>query len=314
MSDAYRSPYQHLIGLRLAEMKLARETVEPLLPSLRAIGAARIARAVAGGVGIFGTIATVVLACVGDRADPTYALVGSGLGVIGTYVLVRTSLAIGGALLPKRLPLPKLTGMLQEDLARIDASDPLHPIYRQVAALEVWSTALPLVALSLLMPLTLHYAFLALFGTESAGDFGTWIRISMIVVGHAHLALMGMAIAFARKMRRSTSEDLGAMRIHREWAKAWGLAIGVSALPGVVLLAVPPILSAITGLVFIPLMFVLMRRCVMNERALLERAEEAVHVRVDDTAAPAVTALEEAAWSEVAIAEGDAALSSQAPV
>ncbi len=303
MSDAYRSAYQHLIGLRLAEMKLAHETVEPLLPSLDAMRSARVARVLAGGVGIAGALLMVLLACVGDVPDPTYALVGSGLAAIGTYALARTLLVIRAAHGRKTLPRPRLTGTLEEDLSRIEASDPLRALYREVRALEVWSTALPLAALSLLMPLTLHYGFLALFGTGSARDFAAWIRLSMIIVGHAHLALMGMALAFARKVSRSTSEDLGAMPIHREWAKAWGLAIGASAVPGLLFFAIPPILTAITGLVFIPLMFVLVRRCVMNERALLERAEEAVHVRVDDSAAPAVTALDETAWSEVAIAE-----------
>ena len=159
--------------------------------------------------------------------------------------------------------------------------------------------------MTLLLPLTLHYGFLALFGTESAREFGAWIRLSMVIVGHAHLALVWMAIAFARKMERSTSEGLGAMPIHREWATAWAVTVGVSAIPGLFLLAIPPILVAVTGLVFVPLMFVLVRRCVINERALLERAEEAVHVRVDDTAAPAITALDEAAWSELAIAEAN---------
>ena len=303
MSDAYRSAYQHLIGLRLAEMKLAQETVQPLLPSLDAMRSARIARALAGGVGIAGAIVMVLLACVGDVAAPTYALLGSGIGAIGTYALARTAVAIRAAYRRTTVPMPRLTGGLEEDLARIEASDPLRALYREVRSLEIWSTALPLAAMSLLLPLTLHYVFLALFGTGSARDFAAWIRLSMVIVGHAHLALMGMAIAFARKMGRSTSEGLGAMPVHREWAKAWGLAIGVSAVPGLVFFAFPPILVAITGLAVIPLMFVLVRRCVMNERALLERAEDAVHVRVDDSAAPAVTALDESAWSEVAIAE-----------
>ena len=124
MSDAYRSAYQHLIGLRLAEMKLAHETVEPLLPSLDATRAARIARALAGGVGIAGAIVMVLLACVGDVAAPTYALLGSGIAGIGTYALARIALAIRAASRRRTLPMPTLTGALDEDLARIDASDP----------------------------------------------------------------------------------------------------------------------------------------------------------------------------------------------
>ena len=301
MSHAYRSAYQHIVGVRLAEMKLARETLEPLLPRLRAIGEARIARIVAGAVGIAGAVAVVLLACIGGQKDPTYALVGGGAAAMVAYGVARGLLALGGRLGRPMPAMPKLTGALDVDLARIEASDPLPAIHRRLDSLELWSTALPLGAISLLMPLCLHYGIATVAGSQSAEGFATWIRISLVIVGHAHLALLALAIRFAWKMKRSTSEDLGQMATSREWLKAWGITVGVSAVPGVLLLAVPPIIAAATGIVFIPFMFAFMRRRVMHERATMELAEETVHVRVASDAAPAP--LEEAAWCEVAPAE-----------
>ncbi len=299
MSHAYRSAYQHIVGMRLAEMKLAREMLEPILPRLRSVRAARIARILAGSVGLAAAAAMVLVACIGDDGESTYALIGGGTAAITTYLVVRLFLGIGFRRFTR--PVPKLTGDLDEDLARIAASDPLREVERRFDSLELWSTALPLAAISLLMPLTLHYTFMATTLQEPPAIFGKWIAISLVIVGHAHLALMAQAIAFARKMRTATAESLAQMRIHREWAKAWGITIGVAALPGALLVGIPPLLTAITGLAFIPFMFALMRRRVMSERSVLELAAEAVHVRVDADAAPA--ALEEAAWSEIALTQ-----------
>ncbi|MBX3262243.1 MAG: hypothetical protein KF782_21330 [Labilithrix sp.] len=304
MSHAYRSAYEQIVGARLAETKLARETVAPLLPRLSSLRAARLARALAGAVGLAGAACTVVCAIVGDEGSPTHALLGAGLAAVATYLLARGVLAIAGREARARgWELPRLTGVLDADLARIDASSPLPALRRRLDALEVWSTTLPLAAASLLAPLTLHYAFMAVTDSTSAESFSWWIRVSMVVVGHAHLALMALAIAFGRKLTTLSSERLRALSIHREWARAWGIVILVAAMPGILLLAVPPLLTALTGIAFIPLMFALARRRLMNERAALDLAEEAstVHVAADVRVAP-LTA-EESEWVALAAVE-----------
>ncbi|MBN9167651.1 MAG: hypothetical protein BGO98_25415 [Myxococcales bacterium 68-20] len=302
MSSAYRSAYHHLVGVRLAEMKLARETVEPLLPRLRSIRAARIARALAGGVGIAGAIMTAVCACL-DGYGVTYALLGSGAAALTTYVLARLLFAFGGA---HEWTLPKLTGELDADLSRIESSNPFRPIARDLQALEVWSTTLPLAALSLLMPLTLHYGALALVAQTSPASFAGWIRISLVIVGHAHLALAGLAVAFGRKLTKLTGEGIASLPIHRAWARTWAITNAVSAVPGLLLLAVPPVLTAITGLAFIPFMFVFMRRRLMNERSAIELAEEATTARIAADAGAQLEALAEVDWAEVAAPEAPA--------
>ena len=303
MSSAYRSAYHHIVGVRLAEMKLARETVEPLLPRLRSIRAARIARTLAGGVGIAGAIMTAICACFDGGGGVTYALLGGGAAALATYGLARVLFAFGRA---HEWMLPKLTGELDADLARIEASNPFLPIARGLQALEVWSTTLPLVAISLLMPLTLHYAALTTVDQTSPESFAGWIRISLVIVGHAHLALAGLAMAFGRNLAKLTGSGIQALSIHRAWAKVWAITIAVSAVPGLLLLAVPPVLTAITGLAFIPFMFIFMRRRLMDERSAMELAEEATTARIAADAGAQLAALEEVDWAEVAAPEAPA--------
>jgi hypothetical protein len=46
--------------------------------------------------------------------------------------------------------------------------------------------------------------------------------------------------------------------------------VGLACLPGIVLLGIPPILVALTGLLFIPAMYVVTARCIQRERFALE--------------------------------------------
>lgn len=279
MSHAYRSEYQQIVGARLASLQDARERMAPLLPQLRSIHAARWARALAGSVGITGAVAMAVLSAGQDVGGaPTYALLGSSVAAIATYVLARLVVPAATSL-SLSTPAPALTGDLRSDLAELDESDPATVVDRRLSRLEEWSTALPMAAISLLTPLTLHYVVAAL-GGDSASSFAKWIQISLMIVGHAHLTLMGLAIAFARKMTRASREELGRMSIHREWGKALGITVAASAVPGVLLLAVPPVLAAITGLAFVPFMFVFMRRRMIAERAIIDLASTPWTVRV----------------------------------
>ena len=300
MSMAYRSAYQHIVGTRLAEMRLAKDAVEPLLPRLRRVHTARVARVVAGSVGIASTLAAAVGALFDDRgSSASTAVVGGAAAVVGAYAVTRALLAVGGLFVGSpRFAIPTLTGELDTDLARIDASSPLAKTLARLDRLEVYSTALPLAAISLLAPLTLHFAFSAIVLEKSLHDFADWIRISFIIVGHAHIALMCASVAFARKMKRMDTPALAAMPITREWARALGIAVLVAAMPGIILFLIPPLLALFTGLAFVPFMFVLMRRRVLNERAAMALVEESrLRVAVDLETTP--TALDEAVWENL---------------
>jgi hypothetical protein len=306
MSHAYRSSYQHIVGTRVAEVKLAADQLAPLLPHLRSVLAARRARVAAGTVGVAAAI-LVAAASIADDTAPTLVLIGGGGAALLTYVMGRALGALRGAGVGR---IPALTGHLDADLARLEAESPVRAIAsvtEETDRLETWSTGLPLAAIALLAPLTLHFGFWVLLCAPHASlescfrDFTQWIRASLLIVGHAHLALVVCTARFARKMRRLDAPQLGAMSTGPEWAKALGLAVLVAALPGLLLFAIPPLLAAGTGLAFIPFMYVFMHHRLRTERTILQLARDAAQVRIADPSA-ASAALEDAEWSEAPVA------------
>jgi hypothetical protein len=288
MSHAYRSSYDVLVGKRIERFRQGREALEPLLGRLHVVSEQRSARVLAGLVGLVGA-AFVALTAFGSGGAPTAVLVGSVPAMAITYAVARVVLRGASYAGRGRLgvpDVPSLTGKLDEDMARLDAADPVRVVEgysigsgRTHATLSV---ALPLAAISLLAPLNLHLVFSLLFMNASASlpslasSYAEWIRISLVIVGHAHLALMILAILFARRLMARPYDELGAMNIHAEWSKALGITVLVSAVPGIVFMLVPPLLSAITGLAFVPLMFVVARAITMSERSALELARLAV--------------------------------------
>lgn len=296
MSHAYRSAYEHIIGARVAGMRAARASLEPLVPMLRTVRDARIARIVAGAVGIFGGTAMVLAAAMPPMLDaplnelPTEVLVGSTLAAIAAYVVARAAAYVLPFSLPK-VALPRLTGELDADLARLDAADDSRALRARLDRLEVASIATPMIGMTMLTPLFLHYLFV--LACDSTGGYSHWIQISLIIVGHAHLALMGLCYGYARKLKRLPYPELEGLSVLQEWSKTLGIVVLVSSVPGLILFAVPPILSAITGLAFIPAMFIVARRLLLKERALLAMAELSTPAMVRVEADELVGATEE---------------------
>ena len=286
MSSAYRSAYQHVVGTRLDELAALQEQAAPWMPRLRAIGAARLARLGAGAVGVSGAVSMMLLAAITDDETPTYAMLTSVVLMVITYLAIRMGAAFAGLVRPARVVAPpELTGHIDADLARLETESGVAQVERRLARLEALSMDLPLIAVSLLAPLSLHLLFVSLFGGFDAWAFAGWIRLSLVVVGHAHLTLAYLACRFARKLRRSGPEALATIVVHREWGMALALVVGVAALPGILLFVVPPALSALTGMVFIPVMYMLTEWRLRQERfailAATSRDEPAPAPRVE---------------------------------
>jgi hypothetical protein len=137
--------------------------------------------------------------------------------------------------------------------------------------LEGLSAALPLAALSLLMPLTLWY-FLVRFLAAVASDDGLtatssdqMISISVFLTGIAHLALAVFSVRFGLKLATRETEDL------REsgpstWMGGWVVATLAGTIPGVLFFLLPTMLIAITGMYFIPIMLIGMAKRIALER------------------------------------------------
>ena len=271
---AYRS-LEPVLVQRVAELRARRERDAVFVDVAHDVACRRVGRAVGGGVGVAMATAAFAFALIGfsrdsDRIASTallflawpVALVAGALA----RLLAHPLLSMGGRV--------GLSGDPRVDLARLEAIDPLRSACDVAMAWERRSAALPMAAVSLLAPLTIHgIVWFGLSRPEVAAtamaDFGTWIGLSALIVGHAHLALLVCSVRWACKLRAVETLELR-IGLGRAWGKALLVTLGVACLPGIVLLAVPPILVAATGLVFVPLMFHVAARTVARERMALE--------------------------------------------
>jgi hypothetical protein len=167
-----------------------------------------------------------------------------------------------------------MTGDPSRDLARLEARDPLREACTTAMRWEGLSAGLPLAAVSLLAPLTIHFVVYSLFdlshfGAKTLEDFGMWAAMSVIIVGHAHLALLVCSLRWAHKLRARPTDEIH-LGLSRAWLESLLISAGIACLPGIVLLGIPPILVIVTGLLFVPLMFKAMARWVVEERVALE--------------------------------------------
>ena len=154
----------------------------------------------------------------------------------------------------------------------------------RVAGWETAGLALPLVGLCLIVPLSLH---LMVWATVQAvarvGEtdqvsywaslcrFDDWIRMSMILVGVAHLALAISVFVYLGRLRRQASFQPPSPFM------PFAVAVLCAAFPGIVFIFVagagllPPLIAAVTGVVFIPPIFGQASRIFWREQELLER-------------------------------------------
>jgi len=121
------------------------------------------------------------------------------------------------------------------------------------------SLALPVAGLALTLPLTLHAA---VFASDTHG-FDSWVAMSLVIVGHCHVAL---AVMGAWRMVRLTRGE-NAMP---PWA-IYGIVVGLAMVPGALFLMIPPLLVAFTGLAFVFILWA-PSRIIAKERAVLAEA------------------------------------------
>ncbi|MBL8606948.1 MAG: hypothetical protein JNL38_06495 [Myxococcales bacterium] len=282
--SAYRDT--SLLLRRRAEALRARAELTAALPSLHRVYARRWSRAVGGGVGTFGALCVAALALANALGSPgfpletlTQLLLGSVVAAVGAALAARAAFSLYRSGFSRLAALPELQGELAADLGRLDAANPWPEKERALGRLELASTALPLIAASLLAPLTLHWIVATVSGAHNYGD---WILISLAIVGHAHLVLALMSGLYARKLRKTSTEDLAVAPVHRPWIWALGITVLAAAIPGAILLLVPPLLTLVTGALFIPAAFLWIRHRVVQERLAMGAAEAATsRVRVD---------------------------------
>jgi hypothetical protein len=168
------------------------------------------------------------------------------------------------------------------DILRLEETTPQGVVRHMAERLEWWSVALPMTAISLLLPLSLHYIVAAMLrvSVPDGRDFDGWISLSLLFVGHCHIILAYQAWRFARALRGTRDVFSVGLIADRAGWQAWGVTIASSLVAGVLLLVVVPIagvalvvvapaIVAATGLAFVPAMFSRMGRRIREERLLL---------------------------------------------
>jgi|GEM_PF-2917286 len=102
----------------------------------------------------------------------------------------------------------------------------------------------PAIGLALMTPLTMQLPVVLAIG--SADEFGEWVLLSLVITGAAHVTLALMSAWRARQLVRGV-ETFSVRAIYLT-------VIAVSAMPFAVLLLVPPLLVAITGGAYLPVL------------------------------------------------------------
>jgi hypothetical protein len=168
-----------------------------------------------------------------------------------------------------------------EAVALFERTDPLHAMRAFALRWESSGAALPLAAVSILAPLTLHRLVWAAFVTSSDATFRLyWMATSLGLTAHAHVVLVVQCCLWVRSFRRRTATDVQ-LTVHESWAKAVLAVLGVGVVPAAALLIVEPDLSTLIGLIavsalvaitvlsFVPAMYVLTARALVREREQL---------------------------------------------
>lgn len=284
----YRSSDDVWLTRRRAELTLARDAIAPALPGLARAEVASFTRRLSGAAGIAGVPVVAALTVTGRLAEATYAFLGAlgvalGLAVLGG--LVGRLREREGHALP---PLPAPSGDSARDRAALEAHEPRATLNARIAKLMSARRAslnVPLVAASLLGPLALHFPIAAAFGVPAAA-FGEWIGMSTLIVGLAHLTLAGLSLRYVHRLLDAQDHD-ARLSFHREWGFALGMVVVAGCLPGLILLAVPPALVALTGLPLVPAMFFWAEAAARDEAGAVGRARVACATTDASPAQPA---------------------------
>jgi hypothetical protein len=240
--------------------------VTPLPDAVLRLYAVRQGRTWAGGVGIASFLVMIVDLAAGGRHSSTMLV--CAWAAMGVAYLVAKGVSRWHLCRAAR-HLLIATDDVFDDLARLQAGSPQEVAVRRAHRLEVLSFALPMVALTLITPLFVHLVI----GTAVLGvniyQFSAWVLISLLLVGHAHLTLLILSVMHVLRIREELNRGGSVAGASRGfWALLWTVA--ASSIPGAVLLCIPPILVALTGLLFVPWMFHWVGQRARAERALLD--------------------------------------------
>lgn len=194
-------------------------------PALHRIAAWRVARIAFGAVLLAGAVA-LVAAITDGRPDGDHQLCA---------MPVTAAQIIGGAWLAAAI-----AGLASYAIARLGRWSAL------ATPLEA-SWVLPVLAIALLAPLTLHLLVAVLSNADDLRSFDSWVGLSLGITGIAHVVFAALSVRRARQLVRGATTVISPLRIY-------GLTFAASCVPFAVLFMIPPGLVALTGLPILPLL------------------------------------------------------------
>lgn len=250
---------------RLEQLHGQNQTPSPILPrDLVVTYTKRKARTWAGVAGAVGACAlAVAVICGGTHASSVLLATWAAIGWAYLAGLLTSGAWLRRAVRPPDTPTDPLT-----ELERLEHQVQLRAALTRTHRAEALSTALPLVVLSLLAPITLHMGFSFAILQIDIDEFNRWIVGSYALVGHAHLTLLVFSVRHVLRVRRELDHGHPVAGTSRGFkALLWSTVAG--AIPGVVLLCIPPALVFLTGVVFVPWMFSWATRRIRLERQVL---------------------------------------------
>lgn len=244
----YRDGTLGVLRQRDAMLEDYRERLAEVPRELRALYARRIGR-VAAGIAASSTMVVLAL-CTFDLQVQLTPLIGAGW-VLATAALFMGRF-LGGREFDRRLRQAAEPGADPlRDIDRLGRETPERRARDMVSRYERASLGAPLVGLSLLLPLTIHLAVFGMVGAPGGvAAFDLWIRMSAFLVGFAHVALASMAWALSGELARGEARSL-----RYNASNVIGYTMLAGCVSGVIAIGLPPIIVAVTALLFVPLIF-----------------------------------------------------------
>jgi hypothetical protein len=193
---AYRS-LEPVLQQRIAALRERHESEGPFVDLARRVAIRRVGRAAGGFIATVvggGALLVGLASWLSSGTEESYAHTVASVLLVAAWpagiVAALFARVVARGILSTDEPV-RLTGDLGKDLARLDAEEPLAAMRRTAERWERPAAAWPLAALSLVTPLTIHLLvdWIPNMGRDASvlKDFGTWIALSVVLVGHSHL-------------------------------------------------------------------------------------------------------------------------------
>lgn len=283
MIATYRDP-RYAASIRMEQLRAQRKDLpDDVFDTLIGVYSRRVARLAAGTTAVVGffvmVLAAILKAMDGNRGGslfpgPTVVLLDSVLLSVVVYVTTRVGAAVT-FWQRVRASMGTSDDVLAQ-AARLEEGGVRRTAMELASRHERWGIAAPMAGISLLAPLTMHLVLYWLPMRAPGSDrwlasFDVWIQASLILVGIAHVTLALLCVRFGRLVAEARTSVLASKIPVGAWT-ALGYTILASCIPGLIAFALPVAITAVTGLVFIPPMFVFMYRRATRERQALEAA------------------------------------------